>query len=479
MTDQSFVYNARKYGAAGDGRIKDTLAIQTAIDDCSSCGGGTVYFPNGSYLTGTIYMRSNVTLYLEVSAILLGSPDISDYTADTHKQRYDHEAHMDRCLIFSKDIENIGFAGAGMIDGQGECFPNKGDVQRPMLMRFLGCRNVRLKDIRLVRPAAWTTAFISCETVFADSLDICSLANQNGDGLDFDNCRNVFVCNCKFDTSDDSICLQNSEKGSICSNIAISNCIMKSKWAAIRIGLLSSGDIENVTVSNCIFHDIDCSGLKIQSTEGGHIRNMLFENIVMYNVPRPVFLTFNHFHMGTDAPENPPKTGGISNLRFQNFRITYDSNSNAERYKNPGILLIGTSGHYIEDISISGFDYTVPGGAQIPVNDVELIPEMTYFRPEAYVYERGLPVSGMYARHSRRIFIKDMRLKIVKQDTRHVLVFDDVIGSEIDGFSIDMPEPFETPILLINASDVDLNKLKVNNKADKNLLKVIHPSGTI
>lgn len=134
-------------------------------------------------------------------------------------------------------------------------------------------------------------------------LTIHSRANHNGDGLDFDGCQNVRVSNCAFDTSDDSICLQASRQDRPCRDVVITNCSFCSKWAGIRIGLLSRGNIENVTVSNCIFKDIQDSGLKIQVCEGGIMQNMTFSNLVMTNVPRPIFMTFCQQRACCDAPE--------------------------------------------------------------------------------------------------------------------------------------------------------------------------------
>lgn len=448
MPNQISYYNVKDYGAAGDGNSLDTRAIQQAIDACSALQGGTVYFPNGTYVTGTLHMRSNVTLYLEVSAVVLGSPNIEDYTTDTHKQRYEHESYMDRCLIYAEHAENIGFMGSGTIDGQGEVFPNPGNHQRPMLMRFLYCRNIRINSLRLRRPASWTSAFILCDSIFADSLDIHSWANSNGDGMDFDSCQNVFVSNSKFDTSDDSICLQNSEKNHSCKNVVINNCVMTSQWAAIRIGMMSSGDIEDVTISNCVFHDIRCSGFKIQSCEGGHIRNMLFENIRMRNVPRPIFLTLNNFRMGVDSPLFVPETGSISGLQFNNISVTNDPDQ--EIHLDSGIVIVGIPGHVIENISIHNFDYMLTGGGKRIEGTNPEVPEIIHCRPEASVFVEGLPAYALYARHAREIAIHHLRIRILEKDERPAMVFSDIVNLEVEGFKVAGDKKAENQILLEN-----------------------------
>ena len=428
-------FNVLEFGADAGGIHKSTAAIQTAIDRCSEVGGGTVLFPNGRYLTGTIVIKSNVTLLFEVSAVLVGSPDLNDYSRDVHHQRYYGETHTDGCLIFAQDAHNIAIEGKGMIDGQGALF-GKGANARPMLLRFLRCRNVRLAGVRLRNPASWTSAFILCDTILAHSLDIVSRANYNGDGLDFDSCQNVIVSDCMFDTSDDSICLQNSELNHTCRNIAVTNCIMTSKWAAMRIGLLNSGDIEDVTVSNCVFHDIECSGLKIQSAEGGRISNMVFQNIVMRNVPRPLFITLNHFRMGVDAPPIPPETGRVSGLSFDNIRIVTDDTVKP----NPAsaIVILGTPGHYIDEISISNCSYLSAGGITSPIENAKSLPELTDVRPE-FLDSSVSPAYGLYARHVRDLRVSNLTLDTVQPDCRPAVVLDDVINNETYTCDNDLP----------------------------------------
>jgi len=292
-------YDVCKFGAVGDGVTMDTEAIQKAVDICGNEGGGRVLLQKGVFLTGTLFMKSNVDLHIDINATLLGSSDVNDYSSDTYKQLYRNETHMDKCLIYSHNIENISLTGRGTIHGQGENFPQTlsdgTQLPRPMMLRYLNCSNIHLSGLKLRNPASWTNAFICCKDIWVDGVDIHSRANYNGDGLDFDCCENVFVSNCKLDCSDDCICLQNSETDRKCKNIVVSNTLMKSKWAGMRIGLLSCGDIENVTVTNCIFKDVDCSALKIQSAEGGIIKDMVFSNLVMANVQRPFFITLNQF----------------------------------------------------------------------------------------------------------------------------------------------------------------------------------------
>ena len=138
-----------------------------------------------------------------------------------------------------------------------------------MLMRFIDCKRIAMRDVSLINPAGWTTAWLYCDEIVIEGIRIHSRVNSNGDGLDFDGCTNVRVSDCSFDNSDDSICLQASRTDRPCKDILVTNCIFSTRWAGMRIGVLSLGDIERVAVSNCVFRNISDSGLKIQMCEGG------------------------------------------------------------------------------------------------------------------------------------------------------------------------------------------------------------------
>jgi polygalacturonase len=144
------------HGARGDGRTNDAPAIQGAIDACARSGGGTVYFPTGNYLSGTIVLKSNVTLHLSPGATLWGSRDIADY----------NPLH----LIYAQGAENIGIEGAGAINGNGDAYwePNfKAKPRRPSpLIELVDCRNVRIRDVRIRNTPGWGIHPVDCDGVY-------------------------------------------------------------------------------------------------------------------------------------------------------------------------------------------------------------------------------------------------------------------------------------------------------------------------
>ncbi len=433
-------FDIRDFGAAPQADVVNTASIQHAIDACTRSGGGTVLVAGGRFVTGTIYLKDNVTLCVDQGAALLGSTNVEDYATDTHKNIYANESHMDRCLIFAQNATNIGIEGRGTIDGQGskEHFPTDGSP-RPMLFRFLECTHLRMRDVNLVNPAAWTSAWLYCEDIVISGVRIQSRANWNGDGLDFDGCRNVRVYGCSFDTSDDSICLQASRADSPCKDIAISDCVFVSKWAGMRIGMSSMGNFENVVVTNCIFRDIDDAGLKIQMCEGGIMKNMVFSNLVMENVPRPVFMTFNRFRLGVDTPQETPPMNSMGHMQFSNICV---DNSRLDGVPC-GFILSGVPGHYIEDISFHNISLRLPGGATSDdVPDTQL-PTFENKRPEFSVLGEKMPFAGFYARQVRGLTLSEVRFETARAEARPVVVCVDVDGLALRG--VDFAGAFTGP----------------------------------
>lgn len=361
-----------------------------------------------------------------------------DYATDTDRMMYRGESYMDRCLLFAKDAQHVSIEGHGVIDGQGKSFPERGDRQRnrPKLIRLLRCEHIRVRDITLQNPASWTTEWRYCLDVAVDGITISSLANSNGDGLDFDGCRNVRVSNSTFDTSDDSICLQTSLVEEPCRDVVVTNCNFSSRWAGIRIGLLSRGDFENVVVSNCTFRDHKDSGLKIQMCEGAEMKNMIFSNLVMRNVPRPVFLTFCQQRAWVDALRELAPLKCMKNMQFSSIVVDSEACGKAAAF-----IVTGMPDHPVENLVFSDIQATFAGGGT--AEDAagvlaEFTPENLNGRWPEYGGLRGtVPAFGFYARHVEGLRLRNVDLRTAEADARPPVVLVDVKEYRMS----DSPEP--------------------------------------
>jgi polygalacturonase len=121
ISAEGYIFNVTSYGAKADGITLDTKAIQSAIND-AAVNGGRVVFPSGKYLSGTIFMRSNVTIELTESAVLLGSTNISDYPDTIPSLKSYNDVFLTQSLIYGENLHNISITGGGTIDGQGSAF---------------------------------------------------------------------------------------------------------------------------------------------------------------------------------------------------------------------------------------------------------------------------------------------------------------------------------------------------------------------
>ena len=427
------VFDIRTFGAVGDGVTLDTKALQAAIDKCSAAGGGKVLATGGKFVTGTFYLKSDVTLRVEAGAMILGSTNIADYATDTDRTMY-NEPYMNRCLIFARDAKNISIEGRGTIDGQGKSFPNKGDREknRPKMIRLLNCSHIRVRDITLQWPASWTSEWRYCDDLAFDNVTIMSRGISNGDGLDFDGCTKVRVTNSKFDNGDDCLCLQTSLTNKPCKDVYIANCGFSGRWAGIRVGLLSRGNFEDVTMTNCTFSNHNDSGLKIQMNEGAEMKNMVFTHLTMTNVPRPLFLTFCQKNAWVDAPwgELPPMKS-VRNLQFDHITVD-DSMGN----KNQGFVIIGMPGHPVENLSFSDIYAVFNGGgtAEDATNTVaDFTPENLGNRwPEIGNLRKTVPASGLFAHHVKGISLHNVEFSTKLPDARPAVVFQDVTEIKTD-----------------------------------------------
>lgn len=323
--------NVRDYGASGDGKTKDTEALQLTIERCSAFGGGEVVVPAGDYLTGALALHSNVLLRLEDGATLSGSPDMADYpVAQVRWEGRWIKGYS--ALIFANDAENIGIVGPGRIVGSPAV---KGRVNRetrmrlPALLEFVNCKAVRVENCDTENFGMWSIHPTYCQDVTFRKVTIKSGA----DGIDVDSCRNVTIDGCDFDTTDDCISLKSgrgAEGYAILrptEDVRISNCSFRDKvFACIGIGSETSGGIRDVHVDNCKCLSAGTFAIYIKSRPG---RGAFIENIYMSNLEvsgaKQGFLRFNILNSGI-ADEYPvPGDEGIPTVRnfeFRNVKVT-------------------------------------------------------------------------------------------------------------------------------------------------------------
>ena len=314
------IYDVRNYGAVGDGKTLNTAAIQKAIDDCASKNGGTVLLEDGTYMTGSIVLRSNVNLHIEQNAVLLGSPNCGDYP---EKQNLKHviSENLPRTrnasMIFAEECENISITGMGKIDCNGTRFVREKQGEwtgwrferidaptPPRVVFFAGCRNIKIEDITMLnQPSGWSYWIHDCDYVVFDKCKILAeVRYPNNDGIHINSSRNVTVSNCDIVTGDDCIVVRANNRSlaenKVCEKVTVTNCNLTSYSGGIRIGWISDGVIKNCAFSNLVMTDTvigisivlpDFSKVPDRGREDTLIENLLFNNIVMDKIyGRPI-----------------------------------------------------------------------------------------------------------------------------------------------------------------------------------------------
>ena len=340
--------NVRDFGAKGDGVAKDTVALQRAAD-AAHVRGERMVVPAGTYLTGTLWLRSRTNVHLERGAVLLGSPDLADYNEeDAYPQNMNSasEGWSGKHLILSVGQEDVAITGRGVIDGNGTaflradgCSPHpravafrKGYVnirdrasrRRPgQELAFVECRGVRVDGVTLRNMAMWTCFFHGCDDVTVNCVTVSNdVRFANTDGFDIDACRNVRVTNCDITTSDDALavrcCTERlSDKRRVCENVFVSNIVISSECEGVRVGV-GTGVVRRVAMSHLDIRRAG-RGLVVQGAYDGAkhhgltIQDVAFSDIRIRDVVLPVVVT-----------DGSTSRSPIERIRFERINAEYE-----------------------------------------------------------------------------------------------------------------------------------------------------------
>ena len=422
------IFNVRDFGAVGDGKTLDTASIQAAIEKASS-EGGTVYFPKGEYRTGTLFLKSDITINVSSKAKILGSQNINDYSEEI--VGCIEAPSFNNVLFYAENAEFITFTGGGTIDGNGASFePIAGFPKRPMLMRFINCNNIKFDGIILKDSASWCCHMISCKDVVITNTKLFNHANRNNDGFDLDSCENVFISNTHIVSIDDSICLK-STTDKPCKNIVITNCILSSETATFKLGTSSKAGFRDITISNCVFYNCPMGTIKLICVDGGILENINIDNIVMNDVGSPLFIRVGKRNLTFEKPAendfwgkgqaNGDYVGMIRNISVTNIRANVTV---AEKDKTP-MMITGLKDSLIKNVFLSNIDITFPGGGT--KEDGERMVEEDPFRyPEQWFFG-VLPAYALFARHVEDLKMENIRFSLSGNEERKAVVLENVV----------------------------------------------------
>jgi len=373
--------NVTDFGAIGNGLTMNTTVINDAIKACSQAGGGTVIIPRGLWLTGPLELADNVNLHLQNGALVIFSPNRSDYPIINLPGK----GFVTHPLIYGEKLENVAITGEGVFDGCGENWrpvkkfkmtasqwqgllksggvvnrsgdiwwpsveamqgehyrdsllaskPKKQltaedflparDFLRPELLLLNNCQRVLVDGPTFKNSPKWAFHTQHSKNIIIRNVKINNeWWAQNGDGIDISSCKNVFIYNCTVTAGDDAICLKSSKtKGQTepsLQNVVVRDCIVYRGHGGLVIGSNTDGGMQNIFVNNCIFVGTDI-GLRFKSARdrGGLVENVIIRNIYMKDIVNEAIL-FNTYYENIGREE---KTYPVTEKTpiFTNFRL--------------------------------------------------------------------------------------------------------------------------------------------------------------
>lgn len=449
--------NVKSCGAQGDGIHLDTTAIQSAFDACASRGGGTVCFPPGTYLAGTLRLRSRVAVHIGAGAKLQASHDPQHFEYIQPKVWSRMDVKPTRVFLYAEDEEEVSLCGDGTIDGGGTSpafTTNLKDTDnfRPYCLHVVHCRRVTVRDLRLQNSALWMQRYLECDDVRLTGLRNHNHATWNNDGLDIDSSSNVVISDCIFDTSDDGICLK-SEGRSPARNVTVSNCVISSHASAIKFGTGSIGGFENVVISNCIVrpsqskkmvHALEAwgglAGIDLASVDGGALRHCHFSNIVIQGVETAINvrlgnrLSQNIDWQGYGGQQTPSADGKNADShparpRSSLENITFDNIEAWDIGPYAGIIISGYEGNPVRDVALRN----VQVRCSRPSSAAEMQKPITW-ASNGYPFNRmnnhHLPGYGLMLSHVADIRLERLRVWPAEGDPRPPYFIQHVNGLE-------------------------------------------------
>jgi polygalacturonase len=444
-------YNVKAFGAKGDGKQLDSKAIDKAITACAKAGGGTVYLPAGTYLSGSIHLKSNINLFIDAGAVILGAPpelkayDEAEAFIDTAYQDGGH-TYFHNSLIWGEHLSNVSITGRGKIDGGGltnkdnenNGNPTGGSIgtgDKAIAIKLSS--NILIRDVTIFHGGHFAILLTGCNLVTLDNLTI----DTNRDGIDIDCCTNTTVSNCRVNSpNDDAICPKSSyalNRPMITENLTIVNCQVsgfregtlldgtmvpqKAGWSngRIKFGTESNGGFRNCVVTNCTFRS--CNGFALEEVDGGIMDNIIVSNITMTDISHyPIYVTLGRRNRG---PKATTKMGNAQNILISNISVTgADSLS--------GIQITGTPGYPVKNVKLSNISIQYKGGGTLQ-QAAKPFPELERGYPEPFLLGVN-PAYGIFIRHAEGVELDHVTFTTLKPDARPAIIADDVDGLEIN-----------------------------------------------
>ncbi|RYE25706.1 MAG: hypothetical protein EOP45_04535 [Sphingobacteriaceae bacterium] len=432
-------YSISSYGAVKNSAQVCTKAVQAAVDGCNKAGGGDVIVPAGVFTIGTVYLKSNVHLYLQSGAVLKGSSNLNDYQVYVPEKPY---PVIHKGMFFTENAENVSISGEGQIDGNGDAFLEMDHAKKldtlttkytrqknnfrqvasgigdgPLVPKdrpyqmfvFSNCKRVTIKDIFINSAPFWCMHLADCDAVHVSGIRLWNnLLAPNADGIDVTSCSNVIIEGCDIRSGDDALAIVGYDHHfeipgfkhlrHLSENIIISNCNLQSYSSGIRIGFLDQNTVQNIRVSNVNITN-STRGIGIFVRDEGSLKNITFSNIYIETKLRTGDWWGNGepIHLSAIRGKEQVKLGNIENVQFSNIICKGEA----------GMLIYGTAESMIKNVSFKNimFELTDSKLNEVAGGNIDL---RGVIGEKNQIFARDIP--ALLAEHVEGLSITDFKL---------------------------------------------------------------------
>lgn len=444
--------NVLENGLVSSKEINQSKKLQQIIDNATD--GSEIYFPAGYYLFGSIILKSNLTINIEKGATILGDVFTSYLPSEEHDYpQYQDQSHgyFQPSLFLGMNVDNVTFTGKGIIDMQSMWDEeNVRDIvhRGAKTITFVESKNLLIEGITILYATDLAIYFVSSEDIVCRGLTL----NVYIDGISPDNCKNVEIYDCDIQAGDDGIVLKstyNLNRFDYCKNIHAHDCKIKSRCNCVKIGTETNGGFYNCSFKRLDMRDTRMTGVSLETVDGAHIEDFVFEDITMDNIGTPIYCVISDRLRGPEGI----KVGSMKGITFRNITAkgpyhVYEAlpwnyiTFTAKSYKQfpgqfskdqpmpigtwqPSSVITGMEESPIEDISFENIYFEMEGG--VKENYPEKLPKPNTSYPEITIYGRISPAYGMVFKNIKGLRTNNLKFKVYNEDNRPEITCENVV----------------------------------------------------
>ncbi|HEY1548142.1 MAG TPA: glycosyl hydrolase family 28 protein [Kofleriaceae bacterium] len=416
------VFDVRDYGAVGDGSADDTMAIQTAVDAAAGTG-GSVVLSGGNFSAGTITLASDMTFFVDPSAVLLGTTNVAAYPAQTPATGNTQLSNCQRALLYAPNVQHLVIGGGGVIDGQGDSFTGV-EATRPLLVWLALASDVTIRDLYVRKGAVWSLVSMESDHVVFDNINLQS-NDITHDGIDIVDGTDITVQNSAIDAGDDAMCLKSGVRRGIDTMVVKKSVFTGNNGGSngIKVGTATYGAFKNITVQDDVVKDVQYAAMAVESRQGADVEAMTFSRVQFSNTGAAFFVYLAQ-QDDTHPIGDVPKLGSIDHVAFTDIAGATGTWANAPHQGSFVTGQIYNSVTYpITNLAFTRVAVQYDAAlATVPAAPPEAMPDQY---PEVNMFG-DLPAWAYYLRHVQGVTFDTCTTTAAGSDARQELVTDDV-----------------------------------------------------